>query len=283
MNNQLNPDPQGRESNMTTKQLVLERFPKATCEFLPDTMLAIWPNDGSDIKGCLGVGNDELEAWESAYRNAVVVPKPEGATTQPTPVSEIDPKWTCSAMKPNYFGGDPVDCNWPHCGCDPHVDRIISGLEECGYEITPPKPLAQPVPSAGSKPQEVGECEWNGRILSKFHEFVNMHGGGKRCIKCKKEFTASIEESQPVADGGGLQALDITEQLAGRLWRAAKEAESHTYTLDYLAAASPENILKLLAAHASSQEALREMTANYNTLLDEVVRLNGLSPEGSSR
>jgi hypothetical protein len=51
---------------------------------------------------------------------------------------------------------------------------------------------------------------------------------------------------------------------------------------EFISAASPENILKLLAAHASSQEALREMTANYNTLLDEVVRLNGLSPERSS-
>lgn len=57
--------------------------------------------------------------------------------------------------------------------------------------------------SAASKlpPESEGEanvdpCEWNGKLLSKFHEFVNVPNSNyRRCIKCKKEYLGSISES----------------------------------------------------------------------------------------
>ncbi len=75
-------------------------------------------------------------------------------TTQPSPVAGQIEQWTCAASKPNYFGGDPQDCHWPHCGCDPNVDRVISGLEECGYEIIKPKSIA-----ASPSPQDMQNRE----------------------------------------------------------------------------------------------------------------------------
>jgi hypothetical protein len=37
--------------------------------------------------------------------------------------------WKCKA--PGYFGDQ--DCDWPNCGCDPHAERVISGLREHGF------------------------------------------------------------------------------------------------------------------------------------------------------
>lgn len=37
--------------------------------------------------------------------------------------------WKCKA--PGYFGDQ--DCDWPNCGCDPHAERVISRLRECGF------------------------------------------------------------------------------------------------------------------------------------------------------
>jgi hypothetical protein len=175
---------------------------------------------------------------------------PEGATTQPTPA-------TLHAENAQLK----------------HTVAVLCGkIAKLSYES-----LANtPVPSAGSKPEDgEGECEWNGRILSKFHEFVNIYGGGKRCIKCKKEFTASIEESQPVADGGGLEpewealkasALDASNYLSPYTWPRGEMLSLPPFygQRRFLAAASPETIIKLLAAYASSQEALREMTKDRN-------------------
>lgn len=45
------------------------------------------------------------------------------------------------------------------------------------------------------KPED-DPCEWNGRILSKFHDFVDFPGG-HRCIKCKKEYQGAIAERKP--------------------------------------------------------------------------------------
>jgi Lar family restriction alleviation protein len=39
--------------------------------------------------------------------------------------------WRCAA---NPHGVVPQDCDWPNCGCDPHAERVIFGLVECGWE-----------------------------------------------------------------------------------------------------------------------------------------------------
>lgn len=49
--------------------------------------------------------------------------------------------WKCRA-RPHAIV--PEDCNWPFCGCDPHVDKIIDALIECGWR--PPEP-SSPLPS----------------------------------------------------------------------------------------------------------------------------------------
>lgn len=38
--------------------------------------------------------------------------------------------WKCGA---NPYAVEPEDCNWPHCGCDPHAQRVIEGLLEQGW------------------------------------------------------------------------------------------------------------------------------------------------------
>lgn len=32
---------------------------------------------------------------------------------------------------------DPLDCDWPHCGCDPHAERVMAALEEEGLTLVP--------------------------------------------------------------------------------------------------------------------------------------------------
>lgn len=44
-------------------------------------------------------------------------------------------EWKCSA---DPYAVVPSDCNWPHCGCDPNVERVMCGLRECGYKIIEP-------------------------------------------------------------------------------------------------------------------------------------------------
>lgn len=39
----------------------------------------------------------------------------------------------CAARAQGTAGGNvAADCDWPFCGCDPHADRVIAALEECG-------------------------------------------------------------------------------------------------------------------------------------------------------
>ena len=42
------------------------------------------------------------------------------------------PTWCCRAQRTGVGGGDPQDCNWPVCGCDPSASRVIEALEESG-------------------------------------------------------------------------------------------------------------------------------------------------------
>lgn len=39
--------------------------------------------------------------------------------------------WRCKAG--SLPSGDIQDCDWPNCGCDPHVDRVIEDLVEQGW------------------------------------------------------------------------------------------------------------------------------------------------------
>lgn len=41
----------------------------------------------------------------------------------------------CRATRVGFSSpsGDPVDCDWPYCGCDKEADRVIAGLQECGW------------------------------------------------------------------------------------------------------------------------------------------------------
>jgi hypothetical protein len=40
----------------------------------------------------------------------------------------------CAARKQGTAGGNyPADCDWPHCGCDPHADKVMAALQEEGY------------------------------------------------------------------------------------------------------------------------------------------------------
>ena len=41
--------------------------------------------------------------------------------------------WQCQAQP---RAAVPTDCNHPFCGCDPHAERIISALIECGWGPT---------------------------------------------------------------------------------------------------------------------------------------------------
>lgn len=44
----------------------------------------------------------------------------------------------CAARRQGTAGGnDPADCDWPMCGCDPHADKVIAALQECGHLLAP--------------------------------------------------------------------------------------------------------------------------------------------------
>lgn len=38
-------------------------------------------------------------------------------------------QWKCGA---NKAADPPQDCDWPLCGCDPHAEKVIAALQECG-------------------------------------------------------------------------------------------------------------------------------------------------------
>jgi hypothetical protein len=38
----------------------------------------------------------------------------------------------CRARSTNY--GDPIDCEWPFCGCDERAEKVVQSLHECGWE-----------------------------------------------------------------------------------------------------------------------------------------------------
>jgi Lar family restriction alleviation protein len=68
----------------------------------------------------------------------IVLPQAEGrnqATSEwnkrPAEAHVKAPGWTCAARQQGTAGGnDPMDCNWPLCGCDPHADKVVAALAE---------------------------------------------------------------------------------------------------------------------------------------------------------
>lgn len=52
-------------------------------------------------------------------------------TAAPQPTAGGDVPWECNARVTNY--GDPKDCNWPYCGCDPHAERVMKSAREQGW------------------------------------------------------------------------------------------------------------------------------------------------------
>lgn len=47
------------------------------------------------------------------------------------------PPWECAARKQGTAGGnEPADCDWPLCQCDPYANKVITALDEAGFELT---------------------------------------------------------------------------------------------------------------------------------------------------
>lgn len=45
--------------------------------------------------------------------------------------------FVCKARRLGSAGGnDPVDCDWPFCGCDPYANRVMEAINESGYKIS---------------------------------------------------------------------------------------------------------------------------------------------------
>jgi len=73
-------------------------------------------------KGDRGASED-FEAAAAANWNARAVCVPTEALLK---------GWRCKA---DPSGVVPSDCAWPSCGCDPHVERVIRGLQESGWTV----------------------------------------------------------------------------------------------------------------------------------------------------
>lgn len=54
------------------------------------------------------------------------------------PDAESSVGWKCAA---NPRAVEPQDCEWPTCGCDPHVADLIETLANAGYVIVPKEPV----------------------------------------------------------------------------------------------------------------------------------------------
>lgn len=53
-----------------------------------------------------------------------------GAAQEVSPPSPV-----CKAQRTGVGGNDPIDCDWPFCGCDPKADKVIKAIQESGFDI----------------------------------------------------------------------------------------------------------------------------------------------------
>jgi len=74
-----------------------------------------------------------LEASEDAYDYTLPANRRICYTAPPAPVSAEPVKFECARMR----SIEPMDCEWPTCGCDPHADKVIAALEESGAFASP--------------------------------------------------------------------------------------------------------------------------------------------------
>lgn len=58
----------------------------------------------------------------------------------------------CKARKPGAAGADPIDCDWPRCGCDPYADKVVEALDE--EAALSPRALQ----AIGAEPANVVSC-----------------------------------------------------------------------------------------------------------------------------
>jgi hypothetical protein len=55
------------------------------------------------------------------------------------PAPKLEPARGRDCFAGKAFGdGDPQDCGWPFCDCDPATVKVLAGLQECGYELARP-------------------------------------------------------------------------------------------------------------------------------------------------
>lgn len=109
--------------------------------------------------------------------------------------------WTCAARKQSL--PEPVDCNWPVCGCDPHADKVIAALEEMGVRMIEHAPsphppegkereepevvrrareyLAEnPFPSAAEEDDNPMSCAWIHAGRDKSEDIITAYEAGRR-------------------------------------------------------------------------------------------------------
>jgi hypothetical protein len=43
--------------------------------------------------------------------------------------------FTCKYRNSGVGGNDPQECAWPQCGCDPHANKVLEHIDECGFVI----------------------------------------------------------------------------------------------------------------------------------------------------
>jgi hypothetical protein len=68
-----------------------------------------------------------------------------------------DHVWTCKYRSSGVGGGDPQECSWPQCGCDPAANRVLDHLSECGFEIVKER-RTQPAPVMAQDDQKPGQA-----------------------------------------------------------------------------------------------------------------------------
>lgn len=89
----------------------------------------------------------------------------------------------CKAGESNTGGGDPQECDWPRCGCDPNADKVISTLYESGALID-------------GEPKRIAALEAD--LSALWHFATCPHEDCERC--CREEATIKrIRDEQRAA------------------------------------------------------------------------------------
>jgi hypothetical protein len=111
------------------------------------------------------------------------------------------PRQLCAARR--YSAPDPMDCDWPFCGCDPAAENVIQALQEMDM-------LKEPSGSAGSGRREE-EKEWLRVLRDKTSALmlfaeraiqpIGGSGGRRQCRYCLRNSYAGQPEHYDRHDG----------------------------------------------------------------------------------